>query len=153
MVHVSIVGPNEGETILLGPGLPMRILEPGDTTGHRMAITESTLPPHSAGPPQHRHAQHDEGFYVVSGTVRFTIGDRDHDAAPGTLIMVPRGAPHTFANPGDEPAVLLTVFTPDSYVQYFRELREVVSAQPPTSSAVDTLMARYATETSTEYAG
>ncbi len=152
MVQVSIVGPDEGETILLGPGLPMRILETGGTTGHRMAITESTLPPHSAGPPQHRHAQHDEGFYVVSGTVRFTIGDRDHDAVPGTLVMVPVGAPHTFANPGDEPAVLLTVFTPDSYLQYFRELRELAAGQPPTSSAINTLMARYATETSTEYA-
>lgn len=152
MIQVSIVGPNEGETILLGPGVPMRILEAGDTTGHRMAIAESRLPPHSSGPPQHRHAQHEEGFYIVSGTVRFTIGDRDHDAVPGTLVMVPAGAPHTFANPGDEPAVLLTVFTPDSYVQYFRELGELVAAGPPTSSAVNTLMASYATETSTEYA-
>lgn len=152
MVHVSIVGPNEGETILLGPALPMRILEAGDTTGHRMAIAESTLPPHSAGPPQHRHAQHDEGFYVVSGTVRFTIGDREHDAVPGTLVMVPTGAPHTFANTGDEPAVLLTVFTPDRYVQYFRDLREMAAAQPPTSGDITTLMARYDTETSTEYA-
>lgn len=152
MVQVSIVGPDEGETILLGPALPMRILEAGGTTGHRMAVVESTLPPHSAGPPQHRHAQHDEGFYVVSGTVRFTVGDRDHDAVPGTFVMVPMGAPHTFANPGDEPAVLVTVFTPDRYVQYFRDLRELVAAEPPTRSAIDALMARYATETSTEYA-
>ncbi len=66
--------------------------------------------------------------------------------------MVPTGAPHTFANPGEKPAVLLTVFTPDLYVQYFRDLRDAAAAGPPTSSVIGKLMARYATEPSTEYA-
>ncbi len=130
----------------------MRILEDGSTTEHRLGLAESTLAPHTPGPPQHRHAQHDEGFYVVSGIVRFTIGEQDHDAGPGMLVMVPTGAPHTFANPGDEPAVLLTAFTPDLYVQYFRDLRDAAAAGPPTSSAIEAIMARYATERSTEYA-
>ncbi len=130
MVQVSIVGPGEGENIVLGPATRMRILEDGSTTEHRLGLAESTLAPHTAGPPQHRHAQHDEGFYVVSGTVRFTIGDQDYDAGPGPLVMVPTGAPHTFANPGDEPAVLLTAFTPDLYVQYFRDMRDVAAAGP-----------------------
>ncbi|CAM5234031.1 cupin domain-containing protein [Streptomyces violaceorubidus] len=41
------------------------------------------LAPHTPGPPQHRHARHDEGFYVISGTVRFTVGDEDIDATAG----------------------------------------------------------------------
>lgn len=152
MVQVSIVGPDDGETILLGPAAQMRILEDGSTTEHRLGLTESRLAPHSAGPPQHRHAQHEEGFYVVSGMVRFTVGQQDHDAGPGTLVMVPTGAPHTFCNPGDEPAVLLTAFTPDLYVQYFRDLRDTIAAGPPAGSDIGALMARYATESSTEYA-
>lgn len=152
MAQVSIVGPGQGDTIPLGPGVQMRILENGSTTEHRLGMAESTLAPHTAGPPQHRHAQHDEAFYVVSGSVRFTIGEQDHDAASGTLVTVPTGAPHTFANPGDEPAVLLTAFTPDLYVQYFRDLRDVLAAGPPRSSDIDALMARYATESSTQYA-
>jgi quercetin dioxygenase-like cupin family protein len=36
----------------------------------------AALAPHTDGPPQHRHAQHDEGFYVISGTVRFTVGQQ-----------------------------------------------------------------------------
>ena len=152
MVEVSIIGPGDGETFFLGPAVRMRILENGSTTGHRLGMAESTLAPHTPGPPQHRHAQHEEGFYVVSGIVRFTIGDQDHDAGPGTLVMVPTGAPHTFANPGDEPAVMLTTFTPDLYVQYFRDLRDASPVGPPTPGEVDTIMARYATEVSTEYA-
>ena len=145
MTQVSIVGPDEGEVIDLGPVAQMRILEDGSNTRHRLGIAVSRLAPHSAGPPQHRHAQHEEGFYVISGTVRFTVGDLVHDAVPGTLVMVPTGAPHTFANPGDEPATMLSTFTPDLYVQYFRDVSAVGRPTPE-------IMARYATETSTEYA-
>ena len=152
MTQISIVGPSEGDTFSLGPKVRMRILDNGATTGHRLAIAEGTLAPHTPGPPQHRHAEHDEGFYVVSGIVRFSIGDQDHDAEPGTLVMVPPGAPHSFANPGDETAVLLTTFTPDHYIQYFRELHDLTAAGPPTGSDLEALMARYATEISTEYA-
>ncbi|MFJ3788463.1 cupin domain-containing protein [Kitasatospora sp. NPDC090091] len=143
---VSVVGPDEGETILLGT-TRMRILEDGSTTGHRLGIAESVLAPHTPGPPQHRHAAHDEGFYIVSGAVRFTVGDEDHDATPGTLVMVPPGAPHTFANPGDEPAVMLSTFTPDLYVQYFRDLRDLYAGDGGvTPQAHLRVMGQYATE-------
>ncbi|MFD7033762.1 cupin domain-containing protein [Streptomyces sp. NPDC059917] len=149
---ISVVGPDDGETILLGT-TRLRILEDGRTTGHRLGIGETTLAPHTAGPPQHRHAQHDEGFYVLSGTVRFTVGREDHDASAGTLVMVPPGAPHTFANPTDHPAVMLTTYTPDLYVQYFRDLQEMIAAgQEPTPAGTIRTMSHYATEPATEFA-
>jgi quercetin dioxygenase-like cupin family protein len=143
---VSVVGPGDGETIVLGT-TRMRVLEDGSHTGHRLAITESVLAPHTQGPPQHRHGLHDEGFYVLSGTIRFTVGDEDHDATTGTLVMVPPGTPHTFANPTDQPAVMLSTFTPDLYVQYFRDLQEMLAAgRPLTRQAGIDAMSRYATE-------
>jgi mannose-6-phosphate isomerase-like protein (cupin superfamily) len=152
MTEVSVVGPRDGEVVLSGP-VQMRILEDGSTTGHRLGIGEITISPHAGGPPQHRHAQHDEGFYVVSGTIRFTVGDTVHDAGPGTLVMIPPGAPHTFANPGAEPAVLLNTFTPGRYVQYFRDLRDMIaSGQPMTDGTITGVMARYATVPATSFA-
>ena len=169
MTRESIVGPDGGEIVRLGPAT-VRILEDGATTGHRLGIGEITVAPHSSGPPQHRHARHDEGFYVVSGTARFTIGATVHDAPAGTLAMIPPGAPHTFANPGDEPLVLLNTFTPDLYVQYFRDLGELAGAgadsggasggasgggpggAPLAAETVAQVMSRYATEVSDEYA-
>ncbi|MFF1347955.1 cupin domain-containing protein [Streptomyces sp. NPDC058322] len=149
---VSVVGPGDGETIVLGT-TRMRVLEDGSHTGHRLAIAESVLAPHTQGPPQHRHAQHDEGFYVLSGTVRFTVGDEDHDAAAGTLVMVPPGTPHTFANLTDRPAVMLSTFTPDMYVQYFRDLQEVFAdGRQLTRQANIDAMSRYATEPATDLA-
>ncbi|WNV87189.1 cupin domain-containing protein [Umezawaea sp. Da 62-37] len=143
---VSVVGPGDGETIVLGT-TRLRVLEDGSNTGHRLGIAESVLAPHTPGPPQHRHAQHDEGFYVISGAVRFTVGDDDYDAPAGTLVMVPPGAPHTFANVTDEPAVMLSTFTPDLYVQYFRDLRDMIAGgQAMTPQANIQVMSRYGTE-------
>ena len=152
MVKVWIVGPDEGEMFSNGP-LRMRLLEDGSTTDHRLGMAEIPIAGHTGGPPQHRHGQHDEGFYVISGAVRFTIGQQHYDAGAGTWVMVPPGAPHTFANVTDEPVVLLNTFTPDLYVQYFRDLQQMVtSGQPMTPDAVVGVMADYATEPSTEYA-
>jgi mannose-6-phosphate isomerase-like protein (cupin superfamily) len=144
-VDVTIVAPDGGEAIQLGP-VRIRILEDGSDTDHRLGVGEITLPPHTDGPPQHRHARHDEGFYVVAGTAHFTVGETAYDAPAGTLVMVPPGAPHTFANPGDETTVLLNTFTPDLYVQYFRDLRDTIaSGQELTPEATIAVMSRYAT--------
>jgi mannose-6-phosphate isomerase-like protein (cupin superfamily) len=146
MAEISIVGPADGETALSGPAT-VRIIEDGSTTSHRLGMAEIVLAPHTTGPPQHRHARHDEGFYVVSGTVRFTSGQTSVNAPPRTLVMVPPGAPHTFANPGDEPAVMLNTFTPDLYVQYFRDVHDLTAdGRPPSAEALAGVMARYGTE-------
>jgi mannose-6-phosphate isomerase-like protein (cupin superfamily) len=151
-VEVAITGPDDGDAIQLGP-IRMRILEDGSTTDHRLGMGEITLPPDSDGPLQHRHARHDEGFYVVSGTASFTVGNTTYDVPAGTLVMVPPGAPRTFANPGDEPAVLLNTFTQDLYVQCFRDLRDkIVAAQPLTPESTIGAMARYATVPAADYA-
>jgi pimeloyl-ACP methyl ester carboxylesterase/mannose-6-phosphate isomerase-like protein (cupin superfamily) len=150
-MKVLITGPADGEVVVSGP-VRMRILEDGSATSHRLGIGEITIAPHTEGPPQHRHAEHDEGFYVVSGTARFTVGDTSYDAQAGTLVMVPPGAPHTFANASDEPAVLLNTFTPDLYVQYFRDLKDLAATgQPVTGAEITSVMARYATSPGDSY--
>jgi mannose-6-phosphate isomerase-like protein (cupin superfamily) len=153
VADVSIVGPDAGESIQLGPTL-MRILEDGSTTEHRIGIGEITLAPNTDGPPQHRHARHDEGFYVVSGLARFTVAAQSYDAAAGTLVMIPPGAPHTFANPTDGVTILLNTFTPDLYVQYFRDLKQMIAAgRPLDTSVMVEAMRPYATEPATDFAG
>jgi mannose-6-phosphate isomerase-like protein (cupin superfamily) len=145
-VSLAVVDGAAGETLTAGP-LRLRVLEDGGRTGHRLALVELTIPPGIAGPPQHLHREHDETFYVLSGTPTFTCGTDETHAQPGTLVTAAIGVPHTFANPGAEPAVLLCTFSPDLYVDYFRELARL--AHGPTGLdpvAVGQLMRRYATE-------
>jgi quercetin dioxygenase-like cupin family protein len=127
-------------------------LEDGATTDHRLGVCEITLAPHTDGPPQHRHALHDEGFYVVTGRAHFTVGNQQYDAPAGTFVMVPPGAPHTFANPSDDATVLLNTFTPDLYVQYFRDLSNSFASGSNVGAAeIVQIMGRYETTPATDF--
>ncbi len=146
MPSITIVRPGEGEHVNLGP-TTMHILEDGSTTNGRIGIAVSTLAPHTDGPPQHVHGRHDEGFYVISGTVRFTSGHTVHDALAGSLVMIPPGVGHTFENASNEPVIMLSTFSPSFYVQYFRDLAAMIaSGQAMTPEAVGEIMSHYTTE-------
>lgn len=145
-MSIAVARGAEGEIVSIGP-MRIRILEDGGHTQHRLGVVELTIPPHVDGPPQHLHHNHEETFYVVSGTPTFTSGTDTITAELGTLVTAPIGTPHTFANPGDVPVVMLCTVTPDLYIDYFRELNALSTGStyldPRTVAEV---MARYATE-------
>jgi len=143
---IEVVDPYGGETVPAGP-IGHRILEDGSHTRHRIGVVEVTLAPRTTGPPEHVHRQHDETFFVVSGSPTFTSGGATITAQPGTLVTAPQGTPHTFANPGEQPVVIVATVTPDVYIDFFRELANL----RPGPSGLDPeeiaqVMARYATE-------
>ena len=144
MSEASIVGPEGGEVVLPGP-IRVRMVEDGSGTAHRLAVALLTVPPHTEGPPPHWHQKHDETFYVIAGTARFTVGGTQRAAPAGTFVSVPVGAEHTFANAGDEPAIILNTFTPDLYVDYFRDLAKLAASGEMTPETVLAVMERYAT--------
>ena len=142
---VNIVNPGEGEAVVVGP-ITTRIVEDGSHTERRMGAIVVTVAPRSPGPPQHVHRQHDEGFLVMSGTMRFTMGDKTVDAPAGAYVPVPRDTPHTFSNPFDEAATMFVTMTPDLYVPYFRDLKELQDGVGLNGPAILKIMSRYATE-------
>ena len=151
-MEVAIIGPDGGDAIQLGPcvcGSWRTAARP--TTA--WAWARSRFRPTPTDRPSTATPVTTKAFTWSPGTASFTVGDTTYEAPAGTLVMVPPGAPHTFANPGDEPAVLLNTFTPDLYVQYFRDLRDMIAAgQPFTPEATVEVMARYATVPATDYA-
>jgi oxalate decarboxylase/phosphoglucose isomerase-like protein (cupin superfamily) len=64
---------------------------------------------------------------VIEGELAFRIGDHAMTAGPGTLAFVPRGTPHTFANPTIEPVRTLVWFTPAGFERYFEALIEAAA--------------------------
>jgi quercetin dioxygenase-like cupin family protein len=136
------------ETFAAG-GATFRVLDDGGPTSGRIGVVECQLAPGFAGPPQHVHREHDESFYVLTGTVRFTSGPQSLIARAGQLVTAPIGDPHTFANADDHaPASFLCALNPERYIGYFRELSQLT---PDTGGRLDpteivAVMARYATD-------
>jgi mannose-6-phosphate isomerase-like protein (cupin superfamily) len=64
------------------------------------------------GIPLHRHRTEDEAWYVLEGTLRFQYDAREFDAPAGAGVVLPKGIPHTFWNPGPGPARYLLIVGP-----------------------------------------
>jgi len=146
-MDLIVVGPEDGERAGVGP-IRCRIIEDGSHTGHRLGLVEASVPPGPAVPPEHIHREHDEVFIVTRGRLRFSAGGEAADAGAGSCVIVPAGTPHTFSNPFDEPAAFITTITPDLYVQYFRDLRELAVDERgmPDPADIARTMARYDTD-------
>ena len=144
---IHVVRPGEGEMTGGGP-IRARIIEDGSHTEHRLGLIEATVPAGPAQPPQHIHREHDEVFIVTAGKLRFTTETESVDVEAGSFVVVPVDTSHTFSNPFDAPATFLNTYTPDLYIQYFRDLAKLpVDEQGMLSPAdIGRTMARYATD-------
>jgi quercetin dioxygenase-like cupin family protein len=103
------------------------LLATGEQTGGALGLFRQIIAPKS-GPPAHIHRTEDEVFYVVSGEFKFQLGARVVNAPARSVVFVPRGTAHTFANVGTEPGVLLVGVTPAGFEKIFAE-RQGVDAE------------------------
>ncbi len=51
-------------------------------------------------------------YFILDGEFEVTTPDGPFVARAGTFVNIPKGAVHTFRNVGEEPARMLTIFTP-----------------------------------------
>lgn len=122
---VQVVGPTEGRSFLGGFAV-YKLL--GEATGGAYSLVEHNLPPGALGAPMHTHRDVDETSYVLEGEIGALIGGKELYAGPGTLVLKPKGIPHTFWNAGSTPARFLELISPAGFERYFEELDWLVSS-------------------------
>jgi uncharacterized cupin superfamily protein len=107
---------------------------------------ERTLPPGGRKPPPHVHTNCEEAFYVLDGTVEFSLGETTTIGRPDTFVLVPGGVAHTFGNAGTTQARLLVLHAPATD-EYFEELQTLWAQEvPPSREAELELMRRHGME-------
>ena len=85
--------------------------------------------------PLHVHHADDEAWYVLEGSLRVRVGGRDVDVPAGGAVLVPRGTPHTYWNPGAAPTRYLLVMT-TQIEQLIDALHALPDRDRPTMEAV-----------------
>ena len=60
----------------------------------------------------HIHKTHDETVYIIKGTGQMLVNDKWVDIKPGSLHFNPIGKVHSVKNTGNEPLVVISIFTP-----------------------------------------
>jgi quercetin dioxygenase-like cupin family protein len=134
------ISATEGRTLnVLGNELVLKVT--GGQTGGAFELYTQTNPP-GAGVPPHVHTREDETFYVVSGRVRFFVGDTWTEVGPGTTLWAPRDVAHGYQVVGQEPGVLLFTVSPPNLEPMFAEL-SALPPGPPDFSKIAEICGRY----------
>lgn len=68
-----------------------------------------------AGPRLHSHP-YPETFIVRAGRALYTIGDRQIEAGPGQILVVPAGVPHKFRSLGPETLRSIDIHASERFV-------------------------------------
>jgi len=138
-----VISPADRTTLLQGP-LGAILMLGGDRTAGSLSLVEHPLQPRALGSPMHTHRNEDEYSVVLEGRVGAQIGDQTVVAGPGDVLVKPRGVPHAFWNPADQPARLLEIISPAGFEGYFARLDEIFAGQgPPDPSRLAELADRY----------
>ncbi|GAA0671203.1 cupin domain-containing protein [Kitasatospora atroaurantiaca] len=129
----------------------------------RVASTFEVVVPPGFDVGAHTHDRSEELFYLIEGeldvlafeprirtradwrTWESPSGERHVRATPGTLILVPPGCPHAFANPTGRPArMLFQASPPPDHERYFEELLDLLNSGGDIDpAAVEELRRRY----------
>jgi quercetin dioxygenase-like cupin family protein len=115
--------------------------------------------PFGDSPPMHVHRNEDEIFYVLGGTVRMRLADRDVRLNAGESALAPKGVAHTYRVESSEGAHWLTIMRGDEFERFVRAFSRAAerdglpaSSGPPSPEQVADL-ARTAAEHGIELVG
>jgi len=157
MTDGLLLSPGEGESV--SPAMTLKV---GDTHSETWSMFEvvDIQPGFDVGAHLHRNAE--ELFYVLEGQLDLlafepsvrtskdwqnwesSTGARIARGGPGSVMYVPRGCPHAFANPGPTPARMIFLVSPSGHEHYQKELAELVAtATGPLDEAIANLRARH----------
>ena len=126
-----VIQPGGGEAVwLLDELLVFKIgsVETGHSIGFIEVMTRS-----GGGPPLHLHHMQVEAFYVVEGELTVKVGTETRKISPGSFVLIPPSVAHSYRVESKEPAKLLSMYTPPTVLDYFREIGEAapVKTLPP----------------------
>ena len=125
-----VVMPGEGESHALGPSKITHKLD-GNAIGGRFGMIEYSVAPRFIAPTVwHWHTKESWVGYVAAGTLLVAFPDHQLEVPSGGLIVVPPNCPFAWSNPGDEPAKLLSIYSPAGFENFFREVSAVAAANP-----------------------
>ncbi len=138
------VGPGQGRSFAVGlDALTIKGMSETDAFSFIEYRAAAGVP----GPPMHVHHANEEAFYILDGQVDFTLNGITSRLEPGSFVLVPRDAAHTFANVGTGPARWVGVFAPGRYLGLVEGLGAVIPPDgPPDFAAVAEVFARYDSE-------
>jgi Cupin domain len=79
--------------------------------------------------------------------LRVRVGEQTVTVTAGSTAYMPRGVPHTFCNPFEEPVKVLGIITPGGFERFFEDQAEMLRSVPeggrPSMEALEAIGRKY----------
>lgn len=116
----EMVWRSEGESITARAERDVMIL----STTPDLTVTFSRYVTGERGPDLHLHRRHVDAFFILSGVMRFEVGEHGErvvDAPAGTLVVAPPLVGHSFHNAFADEVTWLNIHAPDAgFAEFLR---------------------------------
>ena len=113
----SIVHPADWRTYWLG-GQRQAVIADASQTNGRFALSHSTIVP-GGGALEHSHSREAEAFYVLSGSLRYTLDGKTFVLGKGSFLHAEPGLKYSFE--ALEPSEVLIVYAPAGLERFIAE--------------------------------
>jgi quercetin dioxygenase-like cupin family protein len=134
----SVISGPDTQTAIWFLGALSQLRVGGEQTGGAFALADHLARRGNASP-VHVHDQDDETFFVLGGELRVFLGEDEHTAGPGTVVVLPRCISHAYVVTSAT-ARFLTLHTPAGFEQFAAEVGEPARAltlPPPPAGPPD----------------
>jgi quercetin dioxygenase-like cupin family protein len=111
-----------------------------------LAVLENRAP-FGDSPPLHVHLTEDEIFHILEGEFRFQLGQEERRCQAGTILLAPKGIPHTYRVESPAGGRWLTITAHTDFECFVRtmgrpaEKLELPPAAAPSPEAITALAA------------
>ena len=114
-----------------------RVLAAGEDTDERFGLVEMSCVPAGSMPPLHVHHEHDEGFFILEGSVTLFVPGAAVELGVGDYYVAPRGIPHTY-RVGDTEARWICTSSPAGFERFVAGVAALSTQDPESVTAVAT---------------
>ena len=95
------------------------ILLSSEDTGGTYCLLDLRVAP-GKGVPRHIHMREDEAYFVLSGELEASVGNKTFVLKPGETLMAPRNIPHQLRNSGKVANHYLIMFSPAGFEEFLK---------------------------------
>jgi quercetin dioxygenase-like cupin family protein len=109
---------------------------------NRMAVMTVEVPTDGFVPP-HTHAQEEESYFMLEGTMVMQSGSEELTIKPGDFVHVPAGTIHGYKNQSDRCARFLAWSLGGAIDEFFTEMSEKVRELPDDLPKMPAILEKY----------
>lgn len=108
----------------------------------KMTVVTVKLPATGFVPP-HTHAEEEEGYFVLEGSMTMFLGEGEFNLGKGDFVHVPQGTIHGYRNDGAEDCHFLAWTVGGEIDRFFIEMSEKIKSIPDDLPRMPEILSKY----------